>query len=337
MGIDSKREKAIFVTGATGSLGIPLVRELIRKGYDVRALVRNKKKRRLLPDEITCIIGELPSMGSIGSALNDVGCIVHLAAVVPGKETDDDYQDYYRVNVEGTINLAKAALEAKVRRFIYVSTIDVYGDSNLEEIDENSPLRPESIYALTKLQGERELLSVMRKADYGIECVILRMSAVYGPNMKGNYPRMARLLSKGFFPMIGNGRANKTLIFEKDAVKAIKLACESEEAVGKIFNVTDGNVHTICDIVEAICKALRKRPLIIKIPKQVAAHFAITVDGALKFLGRPSMFMEYIKKFTGNISVKGERFINEIGFQPDFDLNRGWEETVGYWMEHGIV
>uniref|UniRef100_A0A7V3NV65 NAD-dependent epimerase/dehydratase family protein n=1 Tax=candidate division WOR-3 bacterium TaxID=2052148 RepID=A0A7V3NV65_UNCW3 len=337
MGIDSKREKAIFVTGATGSLGIPLVRELIRKGYDVRALVRNKKKRRLLPDKITCIFGELPSMGSLGSALNDVGCIVHLAAVVPGNEANDDYQAYYRVNVEGTINLAKAALEAKVKRFIYVSTIGVYGESDLKDIDENSPLRPESIYALTKLQGEKELLSVVRKVDYGIEYVILRMSTIYGPNMKRNFPKMARWLSKGFFPMIGSGRANKTLIYEKDAVKAIILACESQKAASSIFNVTDGNVHTVGDIVDAICKALRKKPFIIKIPEQVAAHFASTVDGGLKILGRPPMFMEYIKKITGNISVKGERFINEIGFQPDFDLIRGWEETIVYWMEQGII
>jgi UDP-glucose 4-epimerase len=328
--MNQKEQKTALVTGATGVIGPVLVKRLQSEGYHVRALIRPGSKFSKLPKDIDIRSGDLTDDREVEEAVAGVNVIFHLAAKLhldrPGPSHKDEYRE---VNVEGTRRMARAARINDVRRLVFFSTINVYGPSNTGLIyDEDSPIHPDSWYAQTKAQAEDIVLD-------GVPAVVLRLAAVYGPGMKGNYPRLLEALRKGYFLMIGDGRNRRTLVFIHDVCQAALLAAEHPEAVGQVFNVTDGEIHTLYEVVKVISEALGKRTPRFSLPKGlVRPAFGVIEDGLGLLDRRSPVGRSTVDKMLEDLAVNGVRIKKKLGFKPQYDLQGGWRETVRALSHH---
>ena len=174
-------------------------------------------------------------------------------------------EKYERVNIGGTATVVEAAIKAGVKRVVLFSTIAVYGPSDGCVLNEMSPTHPDTFYAKTKLAAEQIVLNA-RGADGQPLGTVLRLGAVYGSRIKGNYERLTHALARiALFP-IGNGLNRRTLVYDKDVGRAAVLAVSHPAAAGRVFNVTDGGFHTLNEIIESICSALGRKPPRLSLP-----------------------------------------------------------------------
>jgi UDP-glucose 4-epimerase len=321
-----------LVTGATGVIGSQLVQALVATGLKVRVLVRQCPPPSLLPPEVTRVKGDLLDPEALRKATRNIDTVFHLAAKVhihnPSSALKNEYQ---RINVDGTECLAEAALAANVKRLIFFSTINVYGPTQPGSVyDENSELNPDSIYAHTKAQGEQ----IVRES---VPSVILRLAAVYGPQMKGNYLRLLNALRKKRFVVIGDGFNRRTVVHVEDVCRAALTAAEHPAAVGEIYNVTDGEVHKLQEIIEAMSAALGQSPPFFRVPARSVRAVAALVEDGLNLVGKQSpVGRATVDKFTEDIAVCGAKLQRQLGFRPKYDLATGWKETVRQLAEQQI-
>ena len=315
-------KRTALVTGAGGAIGSTLVRHLAKRGYKVRALVREPAAS--MPAGVEVVCGDITDCGLIRQTVAGMDAVFHLAAKLHLNNPAPDLKaEYFRVNVEGTRCLAQAARAENVKRLIFFSTISVYGDSQPGQLlDEESTLRPDSWYAETKIEGERVALSEMPS-------VALRVAAVYGPRMKGNYPRLVEAIRRRRLALVGDGNNRRTLVHTEDVCDAAIAAAERPAAAGRIFNVTDGGVHTMREIIAAIAAALEQRPPGLHLPARPVRLVAGLLEDALRIAGKKSFVgRATIDKLTEDIAVSGDKIQLHLGFQPRFDLQSGWRQTI---------
>ena len=156
-------------------------------------------------------------------------------------------------------------------------------------------------------------------------------NAIYSPRIKGNYPSRAsgRTVARRRFIPIGDGRNRRTLIYDRDVAQAALLASQHPGAAGKIFNVSDGKFHTISEIISAMCKGLGRNPPRISLPVGPIRSAAGILEDTGRMIGLKSPISRAtIDKYTEDIAVSSQRIQTELGFKPQYDLKKGWEETV---------
>lgn len=314
-----------LVTGATGAIGSALIQHLFEHGYQVRALVRSTSLSGRLPESVETVWGDITNCHVLGAAVAATDVVFHLAAKLHTNDPPPSLQsEYHRVNVEGTRCLVEAAQAAGVKRLVFFSTINVYGPTRRGEVmNEDSPLHPDSWYAETKAQGEQIVLT-------GLPAVVLRLAAVYGPSMKGNYLRLLNAIRRERFAIIGDGCNRRTLVHVNDVCTAALTAAEHPAAVGQTYNVTDGHVHTLQEIIDAISAALEQSPPRCHLPARPARVLASVLEDGLRLLGKkPPIGRSTVDKFVEDIAVSGTKIQRELGYLPLYDLSVGWQETIG--------
>ncbi len=307
----------VFVTGATGVVGSTLVRGLVESGVPVRALVRRPDAP--LPAGAEPILGDLENADALCRGLDGAEAVVHLAAQLHLNEPSPELAGlYHRVNTEGTERLAELAAEAGVGRFVFASTINVYGPSTPGHTwTEDDEPGPETLYARTKREAERAVATLPGG-------VILRLAAVYGPGMKGNYPSLAKLLRLGVRVLPGDGINRRTLVHVDDAAQAFRLAAEGRVAPG-IYNVTDGHVHTFDEIVRSLQGAVGKRPGVWYVPPAPVRALLRLPAALAGAVGRSLPGPVLVDKLTEDVAVSGQRLIETSPYRPRFDtLEAGW-------------
>lgn len=318
-------KRTALVTGANGVIGTTLVRRLIEHGYAVRALVRGTQDSRgVLPESVEVVHGDITDSALMRRAVENIDVVFHLAAKLhlnnppPGARAE-----YERVNVEGTRTLVEAAREAGADRFVFFSTINVYGATPRGEVfDDDAPLNPDSLYAETKAQAEE----IVREMDDG---VVLRLAAVYGGQMKGNFPRLLNALRKRRPVIVGDGTNRRTLVYTEDAACAAILAAEHTAAAGQTYNVTDGHIHTLRDIINAMSEALNQPAPRLRLPKSPIRFAAGVLEQSFKLIGRDApVDRRMIDKLTEDVAVTCPKIQSELGYRPQYDLRTGWREAV---------
>lgn len=319
----------ILVTGATGAIGPQVVGALIDAGYSIRVLIRSAGKQCLFPPTVDTVIGDITDYSSVEKAVTGCCAVIHLAALLhiinPSEALASEYK---RINVEGTRNVVNASLEAGVRRFIYFSTINVYGNTNGQIVSESTPPAPNNYYAQTKLDAEKIVLD-SQSTQYGQIGVVLRLGAVYGSRIKGNYSTLFSSIMKGRFIPIGRGKNRRTLVYDKDVAQATLLALESSVAIGNTYNLTDGEFHTVRQILNAMYLSVGKtspRVYIPLFPVRMLANILDPMLAVIKFERRS--IRSTIDKYTEDIAVDGQCIQNNLGFQPQYTLLKGWQDSV---------
>jgi len=305
----------VAITGANGAIGPVVAEELARAGYDVRALTRRD--------------ADVLDRDALRRAFDGATGVVHLAAklhiVDPPPALRDEYR---RVNVDGTANVIRAASEAGVRRVVHVSTIAVYGYNDGRVLSEGSETRPDTFYSRTKLESEKIALDA--------NAAVLRFAAVYGSRVKGNYRKLLHSISKGRFIPLGKGKNRRTLVYDRDAARTVVLALKSDASAGQIFNVTDGTFHTVREILDAMATALGRRVPRVSMPL-APIRFGIGIaERSLKMIGmRSPVTRSMIDKYAEDVTVSSDKIRDVLGFRAEYDLERGWRETVELMRQAG--
>jgi UDP-glucose 4-epimerase len=319
----------VLITGATGTVGPLVVDAVLAAGYCLRTLSLDYPTAVAWPTKVETRLGDVTDHAEVKAAMRGVDVVIHLAALLHIVNPPLALKERYKlINVRGTATVVEAAIQAGVKRIIYFSTIAVYGPSQGRVLVEQSPPNPDTFYAQTKLEAERFVLEAKGNDSRSIGTV-LRFGAIYGSRSKGNYQRLVQSLARGRFVPIGKGNNQRTLIYDKDVARATLLALEHPDAAGKIFNVSDGQLYTVRDIISAICQALGRRPPGLSLPIQPVRFAAGLLEDGAKLFGRKSPIdRATIDKYTEDMAVDSSRIQKELGFKPQYDLLKGWQETV---------
>jgi nucleoside-diphosphate-sugar epimerase len=257
----------VLVTGATGFLGRAVAEALERAGY---AVVRGARHRPAAAPVGQAWIGH----GDIGPQtrwnvpLTGVETVVHLAGAAhfPKTTMAASVNTFARVNADGTARLASAAVGAGIRRLILMSSALVHGAASppgrpFSEGDEPAPTTP---YARSKLDAERRLMAAARGS--GLQWVILRPPMVYGPQARGNFQRLVRLLRSGMPLPLGAATAPRTFIGIDNLAHAVVRCVEHQRAANQVFLVGDREATSTADFVRRIAAALNRRVWTPRIP-----------------------------------------------------------------------
>lgn len=328
---DSNKFNRVLVTGGTGAIGPVLVRRLVKANYQVRVLVRQPPPPGLLPPVVELAPGDITDAASLKTAMAEVDTVFHLAARLHLTDpTEQLMADYERINLTGTAQVVEAALKAQVNRLVFFSTIAVYGPGDRRTVFTEASLpNPQTLYAQTKYRAETVVLSARRNGPEPSLGVVLRLAAVYGTGLKGNYARLVTALQKNQFMPIGSGQNRRTLIHEQDVVEAALLAAESPQAAGQIYNVTDGQTHTFNQIVTTICQAMGQTPPRWHLPEEPMRFLVNLVEQGCYRLGRTAPIGQHtLDKLLEDVAVSGDKLQEELGFYPSFDLTTGWAVTL---------
>jgi nucleoside-diphosphate-sugar epimerase len=333
-----KNRPLILVTGATGAVGPLIVQAFHAAGYSIRTLSIDPPPAGAWPDDVETLLGDVTDLSAVRAALQGAESVIHLAALLHIVNPPPALQDQYeRINVGGTANVVAAAIQAGVRRLVFFSTIAVYGQSGGQILMEDTTPYPDTLYARTKLAAEKIVLEA-NGADGGRIGAVLRLGTVYGRRVKGNYQRLVHSLARGRFIPVGNGSNRRTLVYEKDVARASVLAAIHPGAAGRIFNVTDGQFHTMKAIVETLCGALGRRSPHLTLPAGPVRCLAGLLEDCARLCGlRSPIVRATVDKYTEDLAVDGSRFHTRIGFVPQYDLAAGWQETVAEMRQSGEI
>lgn len=314
--------RSVLVTGASGFVGRHLVRALLDEdGADVRVLVRSPDRLRAAlgtdAERVRLTGADLDDPASLGRACAGVDTVFHLAALMPttaGRGTTSDA--WRRANVDSTLALARAALDAGTRRFVFVSSTAAMGPPAAPVVDEDAPCRPRSPYEVTKREAEVGLLNLHR--DRGLPVVILRPCLVAGAGQRGG-PLLGlfRLCRRGLFPVFeGQLNAAKPLLSVHDLVQALRLATTRGRDGGTYF-LHSGERHTLRDILESAGRLVgRPRPWL-TVPLPLAQAGAALTTPLFRALGRePPLTPERLALFRADRRILIDRARNELGYAP---------------------
>ncbi len=318
-----------LVTGANGAIGPSLVNLLVKKGWDVHALVYQSNCTLFDSPSVKTFAGDITAPESMKEAFQGVDVVFHLAALLhilnPAKDVGSAY---HLTNVVGTKNVITCSQQESIKRLVFFSTIAVYGDHPSSVITEDTEPQPTTDYGKTKLEAEDAVLAEFTEEASPLG-VVLRLGAVYGPRIKGNYEKLLHSLANGRFIPIGQGQNRRTLVYDRDVAAAAFLVAEHPAAPGRIFNVTDGKFHTVKEIIAALCKALDREPPRLSLPLGPVRHLAgLTEDVLRLFKLNAPITRKTIEKYAEEIMVDGCRIQEQLGFRAKYDLAAGWNETV---------
>lgn len=257
----------ILITGATGFVGSALVAELVRSNAAVVAAVRQNKAS--LPEQVRQYpMGDLSADINWSNALEEVEVVIHLAARVHVMQDGamDPLAEFRKINKGATLNLARQAAEADVKRFIFLSSIKVNGEITQpgEFFSPDDRFVPTDPYGLSKQEAEQGLLELARET--GMEVVIIRPPLVYGPAVKGNFASMMKWIRKGVPLPFGAVHNRRSLVALDNLVSFIICCIGHPKAVNETFLISDGEDVSTTELLQKVAKAFGKKPLLLPVP-----------------------------------------------------------------------
>jgi len=305
----------VLVTGGTGFIGKYLVNELLKNNYDVVIFTRRKNFEM---NDVEVKYGDIIDYESIYNACGDVDAVFHNAALAMdwGK-----WEDFYRINVEGTKNVAEACIKNGINRIIYTSTAGVYGFPNKEEwITEESQEKPLNAYHKSKLMGEK----VLQGYD-SIITSIIRPPLVLGAG--GNATRIILSgIEEGSIIYVGDSSNYISIAHPSDVAQCLRLALE-KDGDGNIFNV----VSFVCRIKELFQEVARHMNVEMPhkhVPYAVAYMVAFLSE---KFSTQPSITRFRVKSLGTTRRISWKKAMNLLNYIPEYDLKRTVEDMVSWY------
>jgi UDP-glucose 4-epimerase len=257
------RKPLVALTGATGFIGRHLLKELPKRGYRVRVLLR---RPTALPEGCpSAVIGDLARPYNMSEALAEVDAVIHtagLAGTMSGVPEDD-----YRVfNTEATIGFAKAAARARVKRFVFLSSIRAQcGPTSPSVLTEDQEPRPTDAYGRSKLAAEQGL------AEIGLDWVALRLALVYGPGVQGNMARLIKLARTPYPLPLGALKAEHSLLGLDNLVEAVDTVLAASAPIKRPLIVADLKPLTVGAMIAAMREGLGRRPRLFPVPAPLLA------------------------------------------------------------------
>lgn len=317
----------ILVTGATGFIGGHLCARLHAAGHEVRAAVR---RPAVLPAGCQhSLVGEIGPSTDWAPALADVEAVVHLASYSPAAHASatEQAEAYRRINIEGSIRLARAAAAAGVRRLIYLSTVKVNGEETALDapFTAESPPQPQNVYGRSKWEAEQRLLQE-RAGGSAPELIILRVPLVYGPGVRDNFLALLRLVERGVPAPLACVRNRRSMLYVKSLADAIARTLAAPRWPARTYLLSDGEDLSTPELIRRIAAQMARPARLWPVPVPL-----------LKAAGRLSGRRGMIERLTGSLTVDSRPFREDYGWSPPFRVDMGLRETVGWYRERREV
>ena len=299
----------VLVTGSTGFIGQALCNELTRRGVDTVRTSRQRRTEGLIP------VGDINGATNWYEALTGCDTVFHLAARVHVmNDTSDNPLETYRVvNTEGTLSLAKQAVQAGVKQFVFVSSIKVLGEEG--HFTENSIPNPTDPYGVSKLEAEQALIELGAKT--GMSVKIIRPPLVYGPGVGANFLRLLNAVKKGIPLPLALANNKRSLIFVGNLVDAL-IACGTSEQKGeRIYLIDDGRPVSTAELIEAMAEALQVKPKLLALPTSLIKVLAT-------LLGKK----QAAQRLLGTLTVDSTLIMRDLNWKPPYSMQQGLHATA---------
>lgn len=309
----------VLVTGASGFIGQTLCRALSEHDFAVCQVERRHNRIR---GRDVVIVENIDDRTDWSHALVDVECVVHLAARVHvmHEAAADPLAEFRRVNVAGTLRLARAAAQTGVKRLLFLSSIKVNGEMTEDRpFSETDSPRPEDAYGISKWEAEQALHEVAR--EMGLEAVILRPPLVYGPRVKGNFLSLLRAVANGFPLPLGAIENQRSLLYVGNLADAIIECLTHPAAVGQTFLVSDSEPISTPQLIRQLAAAFGRPPRLLPIPPK-------WLGVAGRMLGKAGA----IQRLTGSLVVDTSKIRSTLGWVPPYSMQQGLRETAAWYL-----
>jgi len=304
----------IAVTGANGFVGSTLCSLLEATGHDVVALGRYRHGHG--PGDILL----LDDVSGLTNCFNGADAVIHLAARahVIEDRAEDRLLEFRRINVEGTRNVAAAAVLAGVGRFVFASSIGVLGNTTgAGAFSETSLPAPVEPYAISKWEAEQLLREVEQRT--GLELVVVRPVLVYGPRARGNFQRLLQLVAAERPLPLGSVRNKRSFLGVANLAELLLRCVVEPAAAGKVFVAADGDISTP-DLLQVLATAMGRRCRVFPFPLLPLSLGAALVGKRAEFL-----------RMTGNLQVDSSFARGVLGWSPRKSLIDGMSEMADWY------
>lgn len=323
----------VLVTGINGFVGKSLIGALLEHQYQVVAAVRNQGK--LVANVKQFAVGDIDANTNYATSLGCVDTVVHLAARVHimNDHALDPLAEFRKVNVDGTLNLARQAAKAGVRRFIFISSVKVNGEITsspnpspangrgvsiaFSEVDIPNP---QDAYGMSKLEAEQGLLKIAQET--GMEVVIIRPPLIYGPGVKANFASLLSVVKKGLPLPLGSIHNKRSFVYVDNLVSFIMRCIDHPAAVNQVFLVSDGQDLSTTELLKECASAMGVKSRLIPVPQKW-----LEVGAAL--LGKSDV----AKRLCGDLQVDITKARELVGWSPPYSVAEGLKAAVSGLME----
>jgi UDP-glucose 4-epimerase len=286
----------LALTGATGFIGQYLLRELPKRGYRLRMLLRRPASVPMLT--ASAVIGDLARPQNMSAALEGVDAVIHSAGLAHGMSGVPE-DDYRVLNTEATIGLARAARRAGAKRFVFLSSIRAQcGPTSDTVLTEAVEPRPTDAYGRSKLAAERGL------AELDLDWVSLRAVLVYGPGVKGNMAQLMRLARSPFPLPLASLRARRSLLALENLSAAIEAVLAAPGTLRRVVIAADPQALTVAEMIAAMRRGLGRQPHVFPLP-------AALIELLLRAAGRE----EIHQRLSGSLVADSSALIS-LGWAP---------------------
>jgi nucleoside-diphosphate-sugar epimerase len=329
----------LLVTGGTGFIGSHLAEEGRRRGAEVVVLGLTDRPEEQANVELLSRLGVEVIPGSITDAelcrraVQGATHIFHLAvAMREGGKSDEFFES---INLEGTRTLLEAASVQRVERFVYCSTIGIYGHRAPGITREDSPLAPGNVYERTKVAAERVVRTFVEQC--GLPATVLRPADVYGPRDQ-RLLKLFKGVSRGRFPLFGSGSGRRHMVYVDDVVSAFFQACERSEALGEGLIVAGPSVCTLKQLLDEIARATGSKRYGFQLPLAPMLGLAAVVEDVSPRLNLdPPIYRRRMDFFYSDSEFDISRARRVLDWEPKVDLSEGIQRTLEDYRRSGAL
>ncbi|MEO8015083.1 MAG: SDR family oxidoreductase [Polaromonas sp.] len=310
-------QQRLLITGANGFVGRALCAEAARRNFVVHAATRSAFD---LPcADVSRVVGRMDGTADWATALVGVNLVVHLAARVHvmSDKAMNPLNEFRHVNVQGTLNLARQAAAAGVRRFVFISSVKVNGETTqpgrpFTAGDMPAPLDP---YGISKMEAEQGLRDIASQT--GMEVVIIRPPLVYGPGVKANFAAMMRWLRRGVPLPLGAIDNRRSLVALDNLTDLIVTCLTHPAAANQTFLVSDGEDVSTTGLLRRMGLAMGRPARLIPVPAGLLTQ-------AAALMGKRDM----ARRLCSSLQVDIQKTRQLLGWKPPFTLDQGLKKVV---------
>ncbi len=327
----------VLITGGTGFIGSQLSAHCIREGERVRVLAQKNtpaeraNAQQLEAQGVEVVEGSVTDAEALQRACSGVDVVYHLAAAQHEANVADAH--FYDVNVQGTRNALAAALANGVKRFVHGSTIGVYGPGRDGPVSDDTPLEPDNIYGVTKLEGEK----VVREYVDKLPIAVARISETYGPGDRRLLKLFRGIRKKRFF-FVGRGENLHHLVYIDDLIDGLRRAAVCSKAPGSTFVLAGPKAITTNEMVEGIAGALGAPPPKLRIPLWPLMAAATVMETVLRPIGvQPPLHRRRMNFFVRSFHFNGREAKAVLGYEPSVHFAEGAARTAEWYRANGLL